>query len=247
MIRLASGFVEKLVYVIWDRPSIDRTELRQRYLGEVAPKLTEAGVTGLELHLDDDHATLDGPAPCPASELSYRAVVSLWLDAHDHRGEIEDLLVGLGVRTAGYLVTESTIAASAPGSDSHRHDRTTTSGERSAGISTVALVRRNPVLDARTFRELWYGHQSVMSGEVQPRLHYTRNTVVHGITPGAPPYDGIVIECWPDADVVADPIAFHGGPEVGEENLVVMLDSVTQLFDMGPLRSVAMSEYLLEA
>ncbi|MEZ5239985.1 MAG: EthD domain-containing protein, partial [Microthrixaceae bacterium] len=106
------------------------------------------------------------------------------------------------------------------------------------------LVRRNPTLDPVTFREFWYGHQSPMSGEVQPRLHYVRNTVVHPVTPGAPPYDGIVLECWPSPEVVADPIEFHGGPEVGEENLRVMLDSVSQIFDMTSLRSLAMSEYL---
>jgi hypothetical protein len=116
---------------------------------------------------------------------------------------------------------------------------------RSPGISTVAVVRRNPTFGERTFREFWYGHQSTMSGEVQPRLHYTRNTVAYPVTPGAPPYDGIVVECWPSVDVVTDLIAFHGGPEVGEENLRVMLDSVTQVFDLESLRSLAMSEYLI--
>ena len=53
------------------------------------------------------------------------------------------------------------------------------------------------------------------------------------------------MECWPSLEVVADPIVFHGGPEVGEENLRVMLDSVTQLFDLASLRSLAMSEYLI--
>ncbi len=237
--------MEKLVYLIWDRPSTDGAELREQFLGTVAPELGEAGATGLEVHLDDDRATIDGPAPCPGSELPYRAVVSLWLDAHDRRRDVEDVLLGLGVRTAGYLVTEATIEESTPGSESHDHDRDGANGERSPGISTVAFVRRNQRLDPRTFREFWYGHQSIMSGDVQPRLHYTRNSVVHPVTPGAPPCDGIVVECWADAEVVADPIAFHGGPDVGEENLVVMLDSVMQLFEMDSLRSLAMSEYLI--
>jgi hypothetical protein len=67
------------------------------------------------------------------------------------------------------------------------------------------------------------------------------------VTPGAPPIDGIVVECWPAEAVVQDPIAFHGGgddPSIGEENLRVMLDSVDQLFELRQLRSVAMSEYL---
>lgn len=227
--------------------------MRERYLGETVPALTGAGAVGLDLHLDDDEALIEGPAPCPGSELPYRAVVSLWLSAHDQRRGVEEVLEDLGVRTAGYLVTESVFAGSEPGG-SVAHSHAAHPGERrgagngatrSPGISTVAVVRRNPAFDVRSFREFWYGHQSPMSGEVQPRLHYTRNTVVHPVTPGAPPYDGIVVECWPSVEVVTDPIAFHGGPEVGEENLRVMLDSVTQLFDLASLRSLAMSEYLL--
>ncbi|MCZ7629684.1 MAG: hypothetical protein M5U19_11800 [Microthrixaceae bacterium] len=179
-------------------------------------------------------------------------MVSLWLAAHDQRGAVEEVLSGIGVRSSGYLVTESAFTTTGPGG-AVAHPHRSGPGERggtgedvtrSPGISTVAVVRRNPTFDPRSFREFWYGHQSPMSGEVQPRLHYTRNTVVHPVTPGAPPYDGIVVECWPSVEVVDDPIAFHGGSEVGEENLVVMLDSVTQLFEMGSLRSLAMSEYL---
>jgi hypothetical protein len=65
--------------------------------------------------------------------------------------------------------------------------------------------------------------------------------VVHPVTAGAPPVDGIVVESWPSEEVVADITAFHNGDL---ENLTVMLDSVAQAFDMARLRSVAMAEYL---
>jgi hypothetical protein len=68
-----------------------------------------------------------------------------------------------------------------------------------------------------------------------------RNTVVHPVTPGAPPLDGVVIESWPSEDVVADIEAFHLGDL---ENLSVMMDSVATVFDLPRLRSIAMSEYL---
>ncbi|MFM7069776.1 MAG: hypothetical protein ACKOYM_10000, partial [Actinomycetes bacterium] len=100
---------------------------------------------------------------------------------------------------------------------------------------------RHPLLDERTFREFWYGHQSPMSEAVQPRLRYVRNTVAHPVTPGAPPVDGIVVESWASAEVVADIEAFHLGDL---EHPTVMLDSVSTVFDMTRLRSVAMAEYL---
>ncbi|MEZ5348899.1 MAG: hypothetical protein R2714_06840 [Microthrixaceae bacterium] len=235
--------MEKLVYVIWDRPSLEGGELRVRYSGTVVPELLGAGARNVSLHLDDDLAPIAGPAPCPGGELPYRAVVSLWLDAHDDRAAVESVLDGLGVRRAGYLVSEAEFGS---GDQQGDHHGDPVPGKRSPGISTVALVHRNPRFDPRTFREFWYDHQSPMSGEVQPRVHYVRNSVVHPVTRGAPPIDGIVMECWPDIEVVSDPIEFHGGAEVGEENLTVMLDSVTQLFDLSSLRSLAMSEYLFE-
>ena len=106
----------------------------------------------------------------------------------------------------------------------------------------VALVHQHPSLDPRTFRELWYSHQSPMSEAVQPRLRYVRNTVVHPVTVGAEPLDGIVVETWPSEEIVADIVAFHNG-DLG--NLSVMLDSVAATFAMDRLRSIAMSEYLL--
>jgi hypothetical protein len=228
--------MEKLVYLVWDRPSTDRAALRAEVLERVAPALLDAGADRLQVHVDDEHSTIDGPMPPPGTELPVRAACSFFVDTHDRRAPFEAAIAGMGVRTAGYLVTESLV-------DDY-DDRSWAAGDRSPGITTFTTLRRNPTFDPRTFREFWYGHQSPMSGEIQPRVRYVRNTVVHPVTAGAPPYDGIVHESWPSADVVADPIAFHGGPDVGPENLRVMLDSVTQVFDLSTLRSVALSEYL---
>jgi hypothetical protein len=228
--------MEKLVYLVWDRPSTDRAALREEVVEQVAPRLLTAGADQLEVHVDDEQSTIDGPMPPPGTELPVRAAFSFFVHAHDRRSPFEEVITGLGVRTAGYLVTEALV-------DDY-NTRGWAEGERSDGVVTFTVLRRNPTFDPRTFREFWYGHQSPMSGQVQPRVRYVRNTVVHAVTAGAPPYDGIVHESWPSSDVVEDPIEFHGGADVGPENLRVMLDSVTQVFDLPTLRSVALSEYL---
>ncbi len=229
------------MYLVWDRPSIDGAALRSRYLDEVAPALLALGPHQLSMHLDDDEAPLPGPAPAPGHELPVRAAVSLFVDAHDRRAPYEEVLAELGERRAGYLVSEALWCEY--GGNDRRGPRDWADGERSPGITTFSLVHRNPALDERTFRELWHGHQSPMSEAVQPRWRYVRNTVVHPVTPGAPPVDGIVHESWPSVEVVEDSIAFHNGDP---ENISVMLDSVMQLFDISRLRSFALSEYLLE-
>jgi hypothetical protein len=230
--------MEKLVHLIRERPDREGADLREQLLGEVVPALAAAGADGVSVHVADDDLSIAGPMPCPDGELPLRAAVSFWLPSHDRRGPAEDVLDGVGVRCDGYLVTESVWSDFG---ERRGSPRDWPAGERSPGLVTLAVVHRNPLLDPRTFREFWYGHQSPMSEEVQPRLRYVRNTVAHPVTPGAPPVDGIVVESWPSEEVVSDIVAFHNGDLV---NLTVMLDSVATVFDMGRLRSIAMSEFL---
>ncbi len=230
--------MEKLIYLARVRPSVEGAALRDRALDEVVPALVDAGASQVSVHLCDDRVAIAGPMPCPGGELPVRAAVSLWLPSHDLRGDVDDVVAVLGERVDGYLVTESVYSEFG---QRRGTPRDWPSGDRSPGVVTVALVHRNPLLDERTFRELWYGHQSPMSERLQPRLRYVRNTVVHPVTPGAPPLDGIVVESWESEALVADIEAFHLGDL---ENLTVMLDSVATVFDMSRLRSIAMSEYL---
>jgi hypothetical protein len=83
---------------------------------------------------------------------------------------------------------------------------------------------------------------------MQPRIRYVRNAVVRPVTPDAPPYRGIVEECWPSPQHITDPMLFYcadGDAEVMQANLREMLASVTAFLDLDRLRSITMSEYLL--
>ena len=57
----------------------------------------------------------------------------------------------------------------------------------------------------------WYGTQTPMSTEIQPRIRYVRNAVARPLTPGAPAYQGIVEEAWPSAEHIVDPMLFFNG------------------------------------
>ncbi len=230
--------MEKLIYLIRERASRDGAELRTQVIDQLVPKLTAAGASQISVHLCDDRIAIAGPMPCPGSELPTRAAISMWIANHDDSAALELILSGLGERCDGYLVTESVYSEFGQRRGSTRD---WAAGERSPGLVTLALVHRNPALDERTFREFWYGHQSPMSEQLQPRLRYVRNTVVHPVGSGAPPLDGIVVESWESEEIVSDIEAFHNGDL---ENLTVMLDSVDTVFDMSKLRSIAMSEYL---
>lgn len=230
--------MEKIVHLVRERDDRPGAELRCEVLDDVVSALHEAGAIGVSAHLADDRVGIAGPMPCPGGELPVRAAIAYWVPAHDLADDAIAVAGSVGIRNDAYLVTESVRSEFG---QRRGQPRNWPDGERSPGLATVALVHRNPLLDERTFRELWYRHQSPMSERVQPRLRYVRNSVVHAVTPGATPLDGIVVESWPSEAVVADIEAFHMG-DLG--NLTVMLDSVQATFDMSRLRSLAMSEYL---
>jgi hypothetical protein len=229
--------MEKVVYLFRTRPSVQRAALATELRGAVGA-VESTGASRTTLHVVDDTVTIAGPMPCPEGELPLRAALSSWVPAHD-LVDLSALLTPLAERVEGYLVTESIWSEYG---QRRGEPRDWPAGQRSPGVTTVAVVRRNPGIAEPAFTDLWYGRQSPMSEAAQPRLRYVRNRVVRALTPGAAPLDGIVMESWPSQEVVDDIMAFHNDDP---ENLTVMMDTVARLFDMSTLRSVAMAEYLM--
>jgi hypothetical protein len=87
-----------------------------------------------------------------------------------------------------------------------------------------------------------------MSEAMQPRTRYVRNVVVRPLSPGYPPYEGIVEEAWPSRDHVVNPYLFYGAsnPFALAKNMATMLHSVTRFLDMWKIRNVMMSEYFVK-
>src|SRR6266702_557604 len=100
--------MEKLIYLVWDRPSRSGSDVRAQLIDEIAPKLLAMSPHGVQIAIHDEEAAAVKPmVAVPADELPVRALVSIWLDAHDTRAQYEEVLAGVGIRRAGYLVTES--------------------------------------------------------------------------------------------------------------------------------------------
>jgi len=239
--------MEKLVYLVWERPSIDPVALRMRFLDDVAPRLLALHPLALQVDLDDEHAQMPSMVPVPGDELPVRACVSIWLDAHDGRAPYEALLREAGVRCAGYLVTESLFREY--GGNEHSQARDWPDGTRSPGIITLTIFDKPAGVDDETFYGHWYGHQSPMSENMQPRARYVRNAVVRALTPGAPRYRAIVEEAWPSIEHVTNLQTFFGASSSEElgENIRVMLDSTKLLYDPATMRNYPLSEYILKS
>lgn len=239
--------MEKLIYLIWGQRGGDGNGARGRLLEGCAPRLLELGPRGLSLDVDDSDSDVPPPVPWPAEETPLVAVVSLWLDCYERRAPYEEILAEVGERRAGYLVTESLY--SDYGANAHSRPRDWSDGTRSPGLVTVTLLERPERLDPQKWLDHWHGTQSPVSEAMQPRCRYVRNAVVRRLTPGAPPYEGIVEEAWPSVEHLSDPMLFYGAGGSEDrlrQNQRRMFESVRAFLDLDRLRAATMSEYLLK-
>jgi hypothetical protein len=239
--------MEKLIYLVWDRPSRAGSDVRAQLIDDVAPRLLALGPHGLQIDVDDDEADFSSMVPVPDDELPVRAGVSIWVDAHDYREPYEAILSEVGIRRAGYLVTESLYRDY--GDNTHAAPRDWPAGQRSPGITTLTVFDKPAGTTDETFYGHWYGHQSPMSEWMQPRARYVRNAVVRALTPGAPRYRAIVEESWPTVEHLTDLSTFFGATDPSElgERIRIMLDSTKLLYDPATMRNYTMSEYILKS
>jgi hypothetical protein len=239
--------MEKLMYLVWDRPSRSGNDVRAQLIDEIAPKLLALSPRGLQMDVDDEAATqVKSMVAVPGDELPVRALVSIWVDAHDTRAQYEEVLAAVGIRRAGYLVTESLYRDY--GDNEHAVARDWPDGERSPGIITLTVFDKPAGVSDETFYGHWYGHQSPMSEWVQPRARYVRNAVTRALTPGAPSYRAIVEEAWPTVEHVSNLQAFFGASNPDElgERIRIMLDSTKLLYNPDTMRNYTLSEYILK-
>jgi hypothetical protein len=238
--------MEKLIYLLWAPRPAEADHFRRRLLDEVAPRLLELGAAKLSMDIDDAESDVPTPVPLPDGELPLVGVVSFWMECHDRRGPFEKVLATVGERQAGYLVTESLYTDYGDNEFAKRRDWP--DGVRSPGLVMVTLLEKPERLTYEQWIEHWYGKQSPISTELQPRTRYVRNAVARPLTAGAPPYLGIVEECWPSPQHLTDPLLFYraeGSKQKMRDNMMRMLESVGGFLDLDRIRCATMSEYLL--
>ena len=231
--------MEKLVYVVWKPPAHSDERFAKTLSEQVAPQLAALGARGLTLHLVDAEATSVQRARITRLESPVAGLVSFWLDAADQRAPLETALAEATARLAGYLVVESVPLRNTT--------RRVPLGQRTPGIVMVALIERPERMPWEAWIAHWHGPHREVALETQCTFSYVRNVVVRALTPGAPPWAGIVEEGFP-AEAVTDPMRWYaaeGSPAKLERNLKRMVESCRKFLDLDRVESHPMSEYRL--
>ena len=236
------------MYLVWLDPASTRAEVADTVLGPVARQLLSLDPLRLSIDVWDPESDIPAPVPTPEGETPLHALVSLWIDAVDHREPFENVLAATAERLAGYEVVESLYRDY--GGNQWSAPRSWPDGERSPGVLTVALLQQHP---AQTFDEWmtrWHTRISPITESIQPRCRYVRNAVFRAITDEAPPVRGIVEEAWPSLEHVTDPMLFYcadGDPERMNAHVSQMIEEIDAFVDLSTLRSVTMSEWMLKS
>ncbi len=236
------------MYLVWLDPEVSPTAVRTTMLDVVAPQILALGVHGLTMDLDDEDAQIPPLMPPPQGEPQVRAIVSVWVDAYDYRGDIEAVLGAHAPRLAGYQAVESLYRDY--GGNAWSAPRNWADGERSPGVLTVSLIEQKRGMEFEDWIRFWHDKQSPMSEAIQPRCRYVRNAIFRSITPDAPPFRAIVEEGWPTTDHVTDPMKFYcanGSAETMNANINTMMEHVGTFIDFDSFRNLTLSEWILKS
>lgn len=237
--------LQKIVYVLWAPRTWDKEAIRTGLLDGCAEELLEQGALRLQMNIADRFAEVRSPAPGVPFERPMCAQVNVWVPDLDRRFALEGVLRRAGFLVAGYRVEEQIYTDY--GGNAHGSPRDWPDGQRSPGVLAVTLMERPRRLSYDEWIRRWHGRQSPMSEAMQPRARYVRNVVQSALTPGAPPFEGIVEEAWPSFEHVTNPFLFYGAKNVFElvRNMAIMLRSVTSFLTLWRIRTVMTSEYFL--
>lgn len=221
--------MEKLVYVLFG--SVSKTP------EALARELEAHGARRIAVNLSDAHVAAKLGSRITRLEPTLGGVVSFWLDAALDRTALEVTLRFASSMIAGYSVLESVALANTT--------HTAAPSQRTPGINMIACIapKTDQPLDA--WLEHWLEDHRRVALETQATYAYVRNIVVRALTPGAPPWRGIVEEGF-EADAVGDPMLWYkagGSREKLAANLGRMIASCQSFLELERVESHPMSEY----
>lgn len=228
--------MEKLVYLLWKRDADSNNDVfRDRLLKSLPETLAADGASALKISISDSDVAAGETLHLGPHRPD--AFVSFWLECIQDRGPAESRIAALAGRHAGYLVVESQALRLA--TDPAR------SGTRTRGFSLVGCIEPKPGLSHERFIEIWETIHRDVAIRTQSTFSYVRNEVVRPVTPGAPPWQGIIEEGFPD-EALSNPQAFYdavGNEPKFRENLRRMIESCDAFIAMKKVDSHPMSEY----
>ncbi len=228
--------MEKLVYLLWKRGT-DATNdsFRDRLLQDLPQPLSDHGASRVKVCVSDSDVAAGEALHLGAHAPD--ALLTFWIECVHDRGPAEASIDGIAGKHAGYLVVESQALRleTDPGAR----------GKRTRGFSLIGCIEPKPGISHACFLEIWETIHRDVAIRTQSTFSYIRNEVVRPVTPGAPPWQGIIEEGFP-SEALSNPQAFYdavGDEPKYRENLRRMIESCDAFLSLKNVDSHPMSEY----
>ena len=213
------------------------------------PACSRSEPHALQIDLDDEHAQMQSMVPVPGDELPVRACVSIWLDAHDDRAPYE--AHPARGRACGARATSSPSRCTATTATTRtRPSATGPTAPAHPGIITLTIFDKPAGVDDETFYGHWYGHQSPMSEDMQPRAALRAQRGRARASRRARRATARSSRSRGRASSTSRTCTRSSAPSSNEElgeNIRVMLDSTKLLYDPATMRNYPLSEYILKS
>jgi hypothetical protein len=229
--------VEKVIYALWRDPRQPAQDWCRILRTELADGLLTRGARSVQVNVFDEHAWagadhIQGQGPL------IEAVVQVWLDSANDgpRQRFDAIVADASWQMAAYLVTESVLQNSVPPA---------ARGARTPCFSQMCLFRCLPALAREEWWQLWRNSHSDIMLATQGSFYYAQNLVVRPLTFGAPAFDAIAEECFPEA-ALTDPQVFFDA--VGDDaklqaNRTTCMESISRFIDFGAITVIPTSQY----
>jgi hypothetical protein len=219
----------KFVLALWeaDQQALLASQLPAALLG--------AGVTRLQVNLDDDHIP-ESVLRLQAFDAPVTSVVSVWTDGS--ADDVVALLCPYAARLAGWQVEERHPLAPPRVPD----------GQRMDALAQVAFLRCPAEMAYDDWRTHWQGPHTQIAIETQVTFGYVQNRVTSTLTDDTPLVDAIVEELFP-SEAMHDIHAFYGSNGDQDEldrRLTRLMASVTTMGADHDLDVVPTSRYVFD-
>jgi hypothetical protein len=229
--------LEKVIYALWRDPRQPAQEWCHALRTELPANLRTLGARSVQVNVFDEHAWagtdhIQGKGPL------IEAVVQVWLDSANDgpRQPFDNAVTAASWQMAAYLVSESVLQTHLPHAER---------GARTPCFSQMALFRCLPTLQREQWWQLWRNSHSDIMLATQGSFYYAQNLVVRALTFGAPAFDAIAEECFPE-EALTDPQVFFDA--VGDDaklqaNRTTCMESISRFIDFSAITVIPTSQY----
>ncbi|WP_153099553.1 EthD domain-containing protein [Paraburkholderia hayleyella] len=234
--------MEKIIYILWRDGQIPPRQWSRTLRTELTDRLLSLGAHGIQINTADTEVEAAAALRQQNTYPCIDGTAAVWIDSAVPmmRQPFDDTVRAIVPHCAAYLVTESQLI---------RNTRfPPKAGERTPGFSQLVFLTRPPRLTHEAWLDVWQNHHTRIAIETLDNFLYIQNVVVRPLTHGAPGYDAIIEECYPEAAMTDLYAIFKAVGDVDQfqRNFDELMRSCARFIDFDKIDVVPTSQYVVK-